>query len=160
MHVAPMPTTSSSIPPSTTSSKRGKILLALSLTLLIILTVIDAFTTKHIPSIIKSYLHFLQESPSLGTLTIVFIYMIATVLFVPGSVLTLGVSAALGNAFGLFLGLLLSSLAVFVGASIGSTLSFLIARYLLFDKVSEAKRSEAKRSKLCGRPERLELRVI
>ena len=72
--------------------------------------------------------------------------MIATVLFVPGSVLTLGVSAALGNAFGLFLGLLLSSLAVFVGASIGSTLSFLIARYLLFDKVSEAKRSEAKRS--------------
>ena len=50
------------------------------------------------------------------------IYIIATVAFLPGSVLTL----AGGAIFGLFAG----SFYVFLGATIGATLAFLVGRYL------------------------------
>jgi uncharacterized membrane protein YdjX (TVP38/TMEM64 family) len=55
-------------------------------------------------------------------------YVVATVLFMPGSVLTL----AAGAIFGLWLGVLLASLA----ATTGAGLAFLIARYLARDRVS------------------------
>ena len=49
------------------------------------------------------------------------IYIIATVAFLPGSILTL----AGGAIFGLFWG----SIYVFFGATIGATLAFLVGRY-------------------------------
>lgn len=72
----------------------------------------------------------LQRIDSLGTVggvsirAIVFvgIYIVATVALVPGSVLTLG--------GGIIFGVLEGSLYVFVGATAGATLAFLIGRYL------------------------------
>src|SRR5688572_8401173 len=55
------------------------------------------------------------------------VYVAATVLLVPGSVLTL----AAGLAFGLARGFAI----VVVSATIGATLAFLIARYLVHDRV-------------------------
>ncbi|WP_419165330.1 TVP38/TMEM64 family protein [Candidatus Palauibacter sp.] len=63
------------------------------------------------------------------------VYALAVVLFVPGSALTI----AAGITFGLGLG----TLTVFVGANIGAALSFLIARYVLRDRVEKL---------LAGRP--------
>ena len=48
----------------------------------------------------------------------------------PGSILTLGSGFVFANAFGLGLGLLFSTIAVFVGAASGSIISFLLGRYL------------------------------
>lgn len=54
-------------------------------------------------------------------------YTLATVLFIPGSVLTL----ATGFAFGIFWGIIVAT----VGCAIGDTLAFLIARYLARENV-------------------------
>ncbi len=57
------------------------------------------------------------------------VYVIATVLFLPGSVLTLAGGAMFGPVVGTFCNL--------TGATIGAAISFLIARYLASDWVSE-----------------------
>ena len=61
-------------------------------------------------------------------------YAVATVLFMPGSVLTI----AAGAIFGLWLGVLLTSLA----ATTGAGLAFLIARYLARDQVARWAREQ------------------
>lgn len=57
-----------------------------------------------------------------GVLAYIGIYVLATVLFIPGSLLTLGGGALYGVGLG--------SLYVFMAASLGATLAFLIGRYL------------------------------
>ena len=56
------------------------------------------------------------------------LYVLATVAFLPGSVLTLGA----GAAFGLWKGFVLVS----IGSTVGSSAAFLIGRYLLRDRVA------------------------
>jgi uncharacterized membrane protein YdjX (TVP38/TMEM64 family) len=57
-----------------------------------------------------------------GPLVFIVGYVVATVAFIPGSLLTLAAGAIFGLASG--------TLYVFVGAAIGSALAFLVARYL------------------------------
>lgn len=63
-----------------------------------------------------------------GAIAFIGIYILSAILFVPGSLITLGG----GAIFGVVLG----SMYVFVGAAIGATLSFLIGRYLVRGWVS------------------------
>ncbi|KAL3912485.1 MAG: hypothetical protein SGARI_001131 [Bacillariaceae sp.] len=64
------------------------------------------------------------------------VYFVATVLFVPGTILTLGAGFVFSASFGsLGVGILLGVIAVFLGASAGATVSFLLGRYLLRDGV-------------------------
>ena len=63
-----------------------------------------------------------------GLVAFALIYMMAAVLFLPGSVLTLGA----GAVFGLVRG----TLAVSAGATLGSGAAFLIARYLARERVA------------------------
>jgi uncharacterized membrane protein YdjX (TVP38/TMEM64 family) len=58
------------------------------------------------------------------------LYIVATVLMVPGSVITV----AAGAVFGLFIGTMTVSLA----STAGATLAFLIARYLIRDKIAQS----------------------
>lgn len=67
-------------------------------------------------------LPWIQSLGIAGAIAFMAIYVIATVAFLPGSILTLSG----GAIFGLFLG----SIYVFVGATIGATLAFLVGRYL------------------------------
>ena len=64
-----------------------------------------------------------------GPLAFIAIYIIATVAFIPGSVLTLGAGAIFGIVHG--------SIYVFVGAMIGLTIAFLIGRYVARDWVAK-----------------------
>jgi uncharacterized membrane protein YdjX (TVP38/TMEM64 family) len=59
--------------------------------------------------------------------------ILMAVFFVPGSILTLGGGAAFGSSLGVVAGTIVAGGAVFVGASVGSIVSFLIGRYLLRD---------------------------
>lgn len=63
-----------------------------------------------------------------GALAFIALYTLATVLFLPGSVLTLGA----GVVFGVLQGFLY----VFIGASLGATAAFLVSRYLARDWVA------------------------
>ena len=56
------------------------------------------------------------------------IYALAVVLFVPGSILTLGAGALFGLAWGF--------LCVLIGATLGATGAFLIGRYFMHDWIS------------------------
>ena len=59
----------------------------------------------------------------------ILIYIVSTVLFLPGSILTLAGGALFGPVFGALYNL--------TGATIGAGISFLIARYLASNLVSE-----------------------
>lgn len=64
-----------------------------------------------------------------GGFIFIAIYILATVAFLPGSILTLGA--------GIIFGVLLGSVYVFVGATIGAIAAFLVGRYLARGWVSQ-----------------------
>ncbi len=72
--------------------------------------------------LLRNALQWIDGTGALGALAFILIYIIATVAFLPGSILTLGA----GVVFGLVMG----SLYVFIGATIGATAAFLVGRYL------------------------------
>ena len=80
---------------------------------------------------INLLIDWLEDHPIPGFFATIFFYSAATVLLVPGSVLTLGAGAAYSAAFGFGTGLVLASLSVWIGAFFGSALAFLNGRYLL-----------------------------
>ncbi len=63
-----------------------------------------------------------------GPVVLALAYIVATVLFVPGTILTL----AAGGMFGLVVG----TITVSIGSTLGASLAFLIARYVAWDKVA------------------------
>ena len=65
---------------------------------------------------------------ALGPLVFMLVYAVATVLFLPGAVITLAGGALFGPVWGTFYNL--------TGATIGATLAFVIARYLAADWVA------------------------
>lgn len=74
-------------------------------------------------------LPWIENLGVIAPLAFISIYVVATVAFLPGSVLTL----AGGAIFGLFAG----SLYVFLGATIGATLAFLVGRYFARGWISQ-----------------------
>lgn len=71
---------------------------------------------------------FVRQLGSLGPLLVIVAYIASTVIFVPGSALTIGS----GTLFGLQTGFIV----VFIGANLGALCSFLLARSFLRDKVA------------------------
>lgn len=70
----------------------------------------------------------IKQAGMLGPLLFMAIYALATVLFLPGSILTLAGGALFGPVAGTFYNL--------TGATMGATLAFLVARYLASDWVA------------------------
>jgi uncharacterized membrane protein YdjX (TVP38/TMEM64 family) len=70
----------------------------------------------------------------LGVIAFIGVYFVCTIFFVPGAILTLGAGFVFTTALdSLGYGVLLASVAVFVGASLGAIASFLLSRYLFRD---------------------------
>ena len=66
---------------------------------------------------------------SWGAIAFIILYILTTVAFLPGSLLTLGA----GVVFGIFFG----SVYVFIGATLGAIAAFLVGRYLARDWVAQ-----------------------
>merc|ERR1712232_1270417 len=107
--------------------------LAVGVTLLgfVIFAIIDSMTTKYFQSAIGIFLNWVEKNPVGGFFCVILVYLIATVLFIPGSLQTLGAGFIFANAFGLGWGVFAGSVAVFIGASLGEVAAFLLGRYLL-----------------------------
>ena len=73
-------------------------------------------------------LQWIDSLGGLGAIAFILLYIVATVAFLPGSILTLG--------GGVVFGVVLGSLYVFIGATIGATLAFLVGRYIARDWVA------------------------
>jgi uncharacterized membrane protein YdjX (TVP38/TMEM64 family) len=96
--------------------------IALSLSLLIVAT-----RSSYVQDVLRTLLMRIEDLGWWGPVAFVATYNLATVLFVPGSVMTLGG----GAIFGLWWG----SVYVFVASTLGATFAFLIGRYLSRDRV-------------------------
>lgn len=82
----------------------------------------------HNQGLLKRALDWIGPPTVGGALIFIAIYIVATVLLIPGSVLTLGAGAAFGLAWG--------SACVSIAATIGAALAFLIGRHLTRDLVA------------------------
>jgi uncharacterized membrane protein YdjX (TVP38/TMEM64 family) len=79
--------------------------------------------------ILRNALQWIDSLGSVGAIAFITLYIIASIAFLPGSILTLGA----GVVFGVILG----SLYVFIGATLGATAAFLVGRYLARSWVSQ-----------------------
>ena len=95
---------------------KGILLLSLGLALLLVARLLPVHAW------LGRFVNWASHTGTPGLVIFAFLYMVAAVLFLPGSVLTLGA----GALFGLVRG----TLAVSAGATLGSAAAFLIARYL------------------------------
>src|SRR6266566_9849505 len=82
----------------------------------------------HVQALLKDALDWVGKLGPWGPVIFVGLYIVATVLFIPGSVLTLGA----GAVFGVVLG----SVCVSIGATLGATAAFLVGRYLARDAIA------------------------
>ncbi|MBE9004894.1 TVP38/TMEM64 family protein [Fortiea sp. LEGE XX443] len=73
-------------------------------------------------AILRDALQWIDSLGTVGAIAFIGLYIIATVAFLPGSILTLGAGVVFGVVWG--------SLYVFVGATMGATSAFLVGRYL------------------------------
>ncbi|MBV6625087.1 MAG: TVP38/TMEM64 family protein [Rivularia sp. (in: Bacteria)] len=78
---------------------------------------------------LKNALEWINNQGAVGGIAFMLLYIVATVAFLPGSILTLGA----GVVFGVFLG----SVYVFIGATIGAIAAFLVGRYIARGWVSK-----------------------
>ena len=115
-----------------------RILILLVLVGFIVFVVVDTQTNNYIRTGIVAFLEWIEDNTVAGVFCFIGVYFLATVFWVPGSILTLGsgfvFTAALDS---LGWGVLLATAAVWVGATLGAIVSFLIGRYVLRETVSE-----------------------
>ena len=79
--------------------------------------------------LLRNALQWVDDLGAIAPIAFIIIYIIATVAFLPGSILTLGA--------GVLFGVLQGSIYVFLGATVGATLAFLVGRYLARGWISQ-----------------------
>lgn len=72
--------------------------------------------------LLSAALEWIEGLGAVGAIALILIYILATVACVPGTILTLGA--------GIVFGVVLGSIYVFIGATLGATAAFLVGRYL------------------------------
>src|SRR5438552_10735378 len=82
----------------------------------------------HVQDLLKEALDWIAKLGPWGPVIFVGIYIVATVFFIPGSVLTLGAGAVFGVGLG--------SVCVSISATLGATAAFLVGRYLARDAIA------------------------
>ena len=82
----------------------------------------------HVQDLLKAALDWIGRLGSWGPVIFIGLYVVATVLFIPGSVLTLGAGALFGVALG--------SVCVSISATLGAIAAFLVGRYLARDAIA------------------------
>lgn len=107
--------------PKPTGSRRVALL---RFCLIAVAIVVLAIAAKHfnLQQVFRDALAWISDLGPLGLLIFIALYILACVLLLPGSILTLGA----GVVFGVVKG----SIAVSIGATLGATCAFLVGRYL------------------------------
>lgn len=120
---------------STGSPSRGRLIRAIIfLAAVVALVVLSRFL--NLREVLESFLDWIGAHKGLGSGAFVLLYIVATVLALPGSILTLGG----GAIFGLGLGFVLVS----AGSTLGATAAFLVGRYLAREWVAKRVRNSAR----------------
>jgi len=83
----------------------------------------------NVQDLLRQALDWVEDLGPWGPVIFIAIYVLATVVFVPGSALTLGAGALFGVMWG--------SLYVSIGSTLGATCAFLVGRYLARDAIAK-----------------------
>lgn len=103
--------------------------LKLLLAILGIFILFGAVRYFHVQDFLRSTLNGIAELGFWGAIAFIFLYIVATVLLIPASALTLGAGVVFGLVWG--------SIYVFIGATFGATAAFWVGRYLARDWVAK-----------------------
>lgn len=95
--------------------------------LVVAIALIGAAKYFHVQDLLKQVLGWVGGLGPWGAVLFITIYVVATVLFIPGSVLTLGAGAVFGVGWG--------SIYVSIASTLGATCAFLVGRYLARDAI-------------------------
>ena len=85
---------------------------------------------------LEDFIDWVAGSPAAGAVLLAGVYVVAAVCFVPGSILTLGAGAAFSSALGLGWGVVVGTIAVWVGAAVGGLVAFALGRFALHGLVN------------------------
>ena len=96
--------------------------------ILVVGVLIAAGTVLDVQPRLQALLEAIEGLGSVGYMVFICAYMLACILFIPGSVLTLGAGAVYGVVIG--------SVLVSVASTLGATAAFLVGRYLARDWVA------------------------
>ncbi len=94
----------------------------------IISAIIAALIFLPVSEWLQSAIDYIEELGSIGILLFILLYIIASVFFLPGSVLTLGAGAIYGVVWG--------SVWVSIASTLGASVAFLVGRYIARDKIA------------------------
>ncbi|CAN0488579.1 unnamed protein product, partial [Hapterophycus canaliculatus] len=83
-----------------------------------------------VSDVLTSFLEWVEDNPGLGAIAFALVYVFTTVAFIPGSLLTLGAGLVFGRALGTGFGVLVGTVAVLAGATVGAILAFLLGRFV------------------------------
>ena len=110
-------------------SKSVWLRLKLVIAVIIVIILVAAFQYFHIQELLKKSLDWVAGLGPSGPLLFIGIYVLACVLFIPGSILTLGA--------GIIFGVVKGSIIVSISATLGASCAFLAGRYLARDWVAK-----------------------
>mmetsp|Transcript_1872 Transcript_1872/g.2572 ORF Transcript_1872/g.2572 Transcript_1872/m.2572 type:complete len:151 (+) Transcript_1872:62-514(+) len=112
---------------------KGAVLLAIGFAIVLV------FVFKsEVEEILESFLDWVEKHKVLGPFLLALVYIIAVVFFLPGSILTIGAGLTFKAAYGSTgQALLVGSLAVWIGASIGATVAMLLGRFVFKESVEK-----------------------
>lgn len=110
-------------------SKSFLLRLILVFAVIIVIILVAAAQHFHIQELLKKSLDWVAGLGPSGPLLFIGIYILACVLFIPGSILTLGA--------GIIFGVIKGSIIVSISATLGATCAFLAGRYLARDWVAK-----------------------
>jgi len=110
------------VSPTAKSGSRWKWLLYLGAAVALIAVAIVAFKYFNGQELLKQAIDWVGQLGPWGPIIFIALYIAAAVLFIPGSVLTLGAGAVFGVVWG--------SIYVSIASTLGATAAFLVGRYL------------------------------
>ena len=108
----------------------------LLLIILVVFLLLAGIKYFHVQELLKKVLSWVADLGPWGPLIYILVYILACVLFIPGSILTLGA--------GVLFGVIKGSIIVSIAATVGATCAFLVGRHIARDWVSKKIQSNPK----------------
>lgn len=112
------------------------LIVRIAIAILVIAVLVIAFRFLPVTTWLTSFQRYVQGLGALGYIVYALVYAACCVFFIPASVLTLGAGAIFGLAAG--------SAVVIVGATLGATLSFVLARTVMRHRIEAMTAGNAK----------------
>jgi len=98
---------------------------------LVVVLAIAIIEREKVKEITVAFLEWLRDNPVVGPIILCLVYIVVVLFLIPGSLLTIGGALALQQAYQkTWLAVLVGSIAIWLGAWIGSNLAMLNGRYL------------------------------